>query len=103
MQVKAKIYSELMIVIILAFLDYVCAKKSLLPCSEVMQELCAVQDYIPTINPDPIPAEVNITLIIQEILNVDETQEIVTLSIKALLEWQDLRLDVNRSKAYIEK
>ena len=103
MQVKAKIYSELMIVIILAFLDYVCAKKLLLPCSEVMQELCAVQDYIPTINPDPIPAEVNITLIIQEVLEVDETQEIVTLSIKALLEWQDLRLDVNRSKAYIEK
>ena len=40
---------------------------------------------------------------IQEILNVDETQEIVSLSIKALLEWQDKRLDVNRSKTYIEK
>ena len=103
MQVKAKIYSELMIIIILAFLDYVWAKKSLLPCNKVIQELCAVQDYIPTINPDPIPAEVNITLIIQEILNVDETQEIVSLSIKALLEWQDKRLDVNRSKTYIEK
>ena len=103
MQVKAKIYSELMIVIILAFLDYVRAKKALLPCSEVIQELCAVQDYIPTFNPDPIPAEVNITLIIQEILNVDETQEIVSLSIKTLLEWQDKRLDVNRSKTYIEK
>ena len=103
MQVKAKIYSELMIVIILAFLDYVWAKKALLPCSEVIQELCTVQDYIPTINPDPIPAEVNITLIIQEILNVDETQEIVSLSIKTLLEWQDKRLDVNRSKTYIEK
>ena len=103
MQFKANIYSQLLIITILSFLDYVWAKKSLLPCSEVMQQLCAVQDYIPTINPDPIPAEVNITLIIQEILNVDETQEIVTLSIKALLEWQDLRLDVNRSKAYIEK
>ena len=103
MQVKAKIYSELMIIIILAFLDYVWAKKLLLPCNKVIQELCALQDYIPTINPDPIPAEVNITLIIQEILNVDETQEIVSLSIKALLEWQDPRLDVNRSKAYIEK
>ena len=103
MQVKAKIYSELMIIIILAFLDYVWAKKLLLPCNKVIQELCALQDYIPTINPDPIPAEVNITLIIQEILNVDETQEIVSLSIKALLEWQDHRLDVNRSKAYIEK
>ena len=103
MQVKAKIYSELMIIIILAFLDYVWAKKLLLPCNKVIQELCALQDYIPTINPDPIPAEVNITLIIQEILNVDETQESVSLSMKSLLEWQDKRLDVNRSKTYIEK
>ena len=68
-----------------------------------MQELCALQDYIPTINPDPILVKVNITLIIQEVLEVDETQEIVTLSIRALIEWQDHRLDVNRSKAYIEK
>ena len=103
MQVKAQIYSTLVTITILSFLDYICAKKPLLPCSEVMQELCAVQDYISTINPDPIPAEVNITLIIQEVLNVDETQEIVSLSMKALLEWQDKRLDVNRSKTYIEK
>ena len=103
MQVKTQIYSLLVIITILSFLDYICAKKPLLPCSEVMQELCVVQEYIPTINPDPIPAEVNITLMIQEVLAVDETQEIVTLSIKALLEWQDYRLDVNRSKAYIEK
>ena len=100
MQFKANIYSQLLIITILSFLDDIFAKKSLLPCSEVMQELCAVQDYI---NPDPIPAEVNITLIIQEVLVVDETQEIVTLSIKSLLEWQDYRLDVNRSKDYIEK
>ena len=68
-----------------------------------MQELCTQQDYIPTINPDPIPVEVNTTLIIQEVIDVDETQEVVTLSIRAMLEWQDHRLDVNRSKAYIEK
>jgi len=103
MTTKAQSYSPLVIITILSFLDYICAKKSLLSCSEVMQELCVVQDYISTINPDPIPAEVNITLIIQEVLVVDETQEIVTLFIKAFLEWQDYRLDVNRSKAYIEK
>ena len=103
MRTKTKIYSVLIIISILSFSDNVCAKKPLLPCSEVMQELCAVQDYISTINPDPIPTEVNITLIIQQVLNVDETQESVSLSMKALLEWQDKRLDVNRSKTYIEK
>ena len=103
MQVKAQMFSLLVIITILSFLDYICAKKPLLPCSEVMQELCAIQDYISTINPDPIPTEVNITLIIQQVLNVDEKQEIVSLSMKALLEWQDKRLDVNRSKTYIEK
>ena len=103
MRTKTNIYSALIIISILSFWDNVCAKKPLLPCSEVMREICAVQDYISTINPDPIPTEVNITLIIQEILNVDETQEIVSLSMKALLEWQDKRLDVNRSKTYIEK
>ena len=103
MRAKAEIYSVLIIITILSFLDYVCAKKSLLSSSKVMQELCALQDYIPTINPDPILVKVNTTLIIQEVLEVDETQEIVTLSIRALIEWQDHRLDVNRSKAYIEK
>ena len=103
MRAKTNIYSALIIISILSFSDNVCAKKPLLPCSKVVQELCTQQDYIPTINPDPIPVEVNTTLIIQEVIDVDETQEVVTLSIRAMLEWQDHRLDVNRSKAYIEK
>ena len=90
-------------IIIASFCTQISANKLLLPCHEIMQELCTTQNYVTTINPDPIPTKVNITIANLEVLAVDEIYETVTLSMKVNLEWQDHRLSVNRSMDYIEK
>ena len=90
-------------IIIVSFCTQISAKKILLPCNEIMQELCTTQNYVTTINPDPIPTKVNITIVSLEVLFVDEIHETLTLSMKVNLEWQDHRLSVNRSMDYIEK
>ena len=61
------------------------------------------EDYVDSINPKPWPTEIDIGLKIRDILDVDENQQTVTLSMKAHLEWKDSRLDVNRSKDDKEK
>ena len=43
------------------------------------------------------------TLRIYDVIGVDEEEQTITLSLKAIVEWQDNRLDVNRSKEYIER
>ena len=45
----------------------------------------------------------NVTLKFFEVIGVDEIAQTVTLSINANLYWNDYRLDVNRSKDYIER
>jgi hypothetical protein len=71
----------------------------LLPCSKITQKVCTKsQDYVGEISPDPLPTPINITLKFYEIKGVDETEQTVTLSMKTMMEWQDYRLDVNRSK-----
>ena len=40
---------------------------------------------------------------VRDITDVDENQQTVTLSMKAVFEWQDRRLDVKRSKDDQEK
>ena len=61
------------------------------------------EDYVDSINPKPWPTEIDIGLKIRDILDVDENQQTVTLSMKAHLEWKDSRLDVKRSKDDKEK
>ena len=90
-------------IIIASFCTQISANKLLLPCNEIMQELCKTQNYATTINPEPIPTKVNITIVSLEVLFVDEIHETVSLSMKVNLEWQDHRLSVNRSMDYIEK
>ena len=80
-----------------SFCTQISAKKLLLPCNEVMQELCKTQNYVPSINPDPNPTKINITISNLKVILVDEIHETVTLSMKVNLEWQDHRLSVNRS------
>ena len=76
----------------------------LLPCSEVMQEVCTTADnYVSKNIPEPFPAKIDLKLKLYEIIEVDETQQTVTLSMKAMIEWHDGRLDVNRSKDYIDR
>ena len=76
----------------------------LLPCSEVMQEVCTTtENYVSKNIPAPFPAKIDLKLKLYEIIEVDETQQTVTLSMKAMIEWHDDRLDVNRSKDYIDR
>ena len=76
----------------------------LLPCSEVMQEVCTTaENYVSKNIPEPFPAKIDLKLKLYEIIEVDETQQTVTLSMKAMIEWHDGRLDVNRSKDYIDR
>ena len=45
----------------------------------------------------------NISLTINEIMEVDETKQSVTMLFKIILEWFEPRIDVNRSQEDIEK
>ena len=45
-----------------------------------------------------MPTEINSRFMVRDITDVDENQQTVTLSMKAVFEWQDCRLDVKRSK-----
>ena len=77
---------------------------NLLPCTKISQKVCSkTEDYVSVISPDPLPTNINLTLKIFEVMGVDEAEQTMTLSMMAIVEWQDYRLDVNRSKDYIER
>ena len=107
LQLKAYLKMKICIAIQVAFIvsyGFGICIGILLPCTERMQEVCTnTNNYITTTNPDPFPTKINMTLKFYEVLDVDEDKQTITLSMKAFLEWQDYRLDVNRSKEYIEK
>ena len=71
--------------------------------SNVCFDVEKIQDYVNSINPEPLPTEIDIGLKVRDITDVDENQQTVTLSIKADFEWKDSRLDVKRSKEDKEK
>ena len=62
-----------------------------------------IKDYVSTNNPEPLPTKVDIMLNVFDIIDVDEGSQSVTLILKIVLEWQDFRLDVNRSKVDEER
>ena len=59
--------------------------------------------YKASVNPDPLPTMINITLNIKEVINVNEEDQTITMQMKLMAEWYDNRLDVIRSEDYIEK
>ena len=76
----------------------------LLPCNAILQKVCSTnQTYATTISPDPLPTKINLCLKIYEVIAIDDDQQTVSLSVKAMADWQDYRLDVNRSKDYVER
>ena len=48
-------------------------------------------------NPEPLPTQVDIILSVFDIIDVNEAQQTVKLMFKIILEWQDYRMDVNRT------
>ena len=78
----------------------------LLPCNEThnQNQVCTKsQNYVTEISPEPFPTQIKLKLKFYEIIGVDESKQTVTLSIRPYVEWIDQRLDVNRTKDYIEK
>ena len=74
------------------------------PCGKIMQKVCYItEDYKDEINPEPLPSKINITLKMFEVTDVNEKHQTLTMSMRAIVEWQDHRLDVNRSKDYIDR
>ena len=96
-----KVYLQLVMTIL--FMVPISTGK-LLPCAETMQEVCFQgQNYISTNSPEPFPTMINLRLKVFEVMGVDEGQQTMSLSMMAVVDWQDFRLDVNRSKDYIER
>ena len=75
----------------------------ILPCNKsALSKVCFLveeaEDYVPTNSPEPLPTMVNISIQINDINEVDEDKQALELSLYIILEWQDNRLSVNRSK-----
>ena len=69
-----------------------------------MQSVCTKNDeYNSVNNPEPLPNKIDISLRFYDVLSVDEAEQTITLSMKAVIAWNDNRLDVNRSKEYVER
>ena len=62
-----------------------------------------IKDYVSTNNPEPLPTNIDIMINVFDIIEVDEAHQSVTLMLKIVLQWQDFRLDVKRSKAEEER
>ena len=70
----------------------------------IQSKVCTTQDeYIVENEPFPIPVQVNLTVNIIDILDVDEEAQTVTVQLKTRLNWIDDRLSVNRSENDISK
>ena len=79
-----------------------------MPCKQsVESKVCflvdKLEDYVPTQEGVPIPLLLNSTINVNDIIEVDEEMETITLSLKIILEWYDYRLSVNRSQEHEER
>ena len=80
----------------------------MLPCKDSVESyICfnveTIQDYVHTNNPEPLPTKVNISLKDIDVIDVDESQQTVTLLMKVRMAWNDDRIDVKRSQSDKDK
>ena len=99
-----KVIAELLI--IFSVLTSGC-KGTIVTCHEsVESKVCfsvnRTEDYDYT-NAAKFPTLVNTTLIVHDIIKVDDEQQTVTLAMQVILKWYDQRLSVDRSKEDIDK
>merc|ERR1719464_309060 len=78
----------------------------ILPCGQsVNSTVCynseAIEGYVPTSTPEKMTF-INITLTINNIIEVDESKQTVTMLFKIILEWFEPRVDVKRSQEEME-
>ena len=76
----------------------------LLPCKETINTVCSkTETYVSTNLPKPFPTNIKVSLKFYDIIGVSEADQTVTVPLKVVFEWQDHRLDVNRSQEHIDK
>ena len=75
-----------------------------MPCKETKDTVCSkFETYVSSNNPEPTPVNINILLKFYDIIGVNEADQTITVTLKAVFEWQDFRLDINQSQAHINK
>ena len=95
-----EIFNKLLIVL---FSIHTCLSL-LLPCNETINIVCSIaENYVSSRIPEPWPKKINILLKFYDIIGVNEVDQTTTVTLKAVFEWQDHRIDVNRSQEHIEK
>ena len=94
-------YFKILVVISLFVLTHA---EKLVPCAAISLKVCTKEpDYVTEISPNPLPTKIILKLKFFEVVSVDETKHTVTLSFKSIVDWQDHRLDVNRSSDSTQK
>ena len=77
---------------------------SLLPCNKTVGIVCSKnENYVSSTVPEPHPTNIDILLKFYDIIGVDEADQTIAITLKAVFKWQDNRLDVNRSQEQIDK
>ena len=90
-------------ILLILFSLHFCLSK-LLPCNETKNVVCSkTENYVTSRVPEPWPTTINILLKFYDIIGVDEADQTIAITLKAVFEWQDYRLDVNRSQEKIDK
>jgi hypothetical protein len=97
---KMKIFKKILIILVSI---QICLS-SLLPCNETIDIVCSkTENYVSSYVPEPWPTKINILLKFYDIIGVDEADQTIAITLKAVFKWQDNRLDVNRSQEQIDK
>ena len=61
------------------------------------------ENYVSSTVPEPHPTNIDILLKFYDIIGVDEADQTIAITLKAVFKWQDNRLDVNRTQEQIDK
>ena len=96
---------SLEIIIFMLILNFFGNEAKLESCENSIENEVCYKDipYLTSINPEPLPNFINVTLNVNDVTDVNEEDQTVTLMLKLILEWNDPRLSVKRSKEYIER
>ena len=90
-------------VLMISFSIHICLS-NLLPCNTSVNVVCSkTEKYVSADTPEPMPVNIKILLKFYDIIEVNEADQTITVNLKAVFKWQDVRIDVNRSQEHIDK
>ena len=90
-------------VLMISFSIHICLS-NLLPCNTSVNVVCSkTEKYVSANTPEPMPVNIKILLKFYDIIEVNEADQTITVTLKSVFEWQDFRLDINQSQEHINK